>query len=396
MLTDGVSITPRPSPISSSPGANAHGLDDTAPTRPSKSPTPAAVPANPAAISVFWRNLLASRSAASEETRTPSVAAVKITPVLIALKWRSVWRNTETTNDTSISRSHWRFWVTMPTFEVRFLNSSTESNASLPALSRELMNRKKPARNASPIATNTISSVTLVSACKIPKTRQNMPTPDRIAPTASNARVESGGTGSTTRRPRKMIVTTTRAWNTNAARQLIPDVMTPPMSGPAAAPMPPNPLITPNAFARDSIEVNAIVVRMYTGGIRNAVPTPWNTELPRMRIPSPGAIALKTVPIPYSIRPPRKHRFRPQRSVNLLQGIMRTAMITRNSVMQVCTPFTSVCRSWLMSLIITFMFDPAKLQMNCASASGAMNARAEPTQLAVANPVCLGVALTLR
>jgi hypothetical protein len=28
-----------------------------------------------------------------------------------------------------------------------------------------------------------------------------------------------------------------------------------------------------------------------------------------------------------------------------------------------------------MSLIITFMFDPAKLQMNCASASGARNLR---------------------
>jgi hypothetical protein len=30
-----------------------------------------------------------------------------------------------------------------------------------------------------------------------------------------------------------------------------------------------------------------------------------------------------------------------------------------------------------MSLIITFMFDPAKLQMNCASASGAISRRAE-------------------
>jgi hypothetical protein len=38
-----------------------------------------------------------------------------------------------------------------------------------------------------------------------------------------------------------------------------------------------------------------------------------------------------------------------------------------------------------MSLIITFMFEPAKLQMNWASASGAMNARGDPTQLAVAS-----------
>jgi hypothetical protein len=30
-----------------------------------------------------------------------------------------------------------------------------------------------------------------------------------------------------------------------------------------------------------------------------------------------------------------------------------------------------------MSLIITFMFEPAKLQMNCASARGRINLRAE-------------------
>ena len=94
------------------------------------------------------------------------------------------------------------------------------------------------------------------------------------------------------------------------------------------------------------------------------MPTPSNTELPRISTPSVGAIALRNAPIPYSVRPPMKHRLRPQRSVNLLHGIIRTAMITRNSVIVVCTPFTSVCRSWLMSLIITFMFEPAKLQMN--------------------------------
>src|SRR5256885_6599976 len=68
--------------------------------------------------------------------------------------------------------------------------------------------------------------------------------------------------------------------------------------------------------------------------------------------------------MPYSIRPPMKHRLRPQRSVSLLQGIINTAMISKNSVIVVCTPFTSVCKSWLMSLIITFIFEPAKLQMN--------------------------------
>jgi hypothetical protein len=46
-----------------------------------------------------------------------------------------------------------------------------------------------------------------------------------------------------------------------------------------------------------------------------------------------------------------------------------------------------------MSLIITFMFEPAKLLMNCARARGAMNARGEPTQLAVPG-LSRGVALT--
>ena len=72
-----------------------------------------------------------------------------------------------------------------------------------------------------------------------------------------------------------------------------------------------------------------------------------------------------------------RHRFRPHRSVSLLHGIIRIAMISRNSVIAVCTPCTSVFRSLLMSVIITFMFEPAKLQMNWASASGRINLRGE-------------------
>ena len=72
-----------------------------------------------------------------------------------------------------------------------------------------------------------------------------------------------------------------------------------------------------------------------------------------------------------------RHRFRPHRSVSLLQGIIRIAMISRNRVIAVCTPCTSVFRSLLMSVIITFMFEPAKLQMNWASASGRINLRGE-------------------
>ena len=39
-------------------------------------------------------------------------------------------------------------------------------------------------------------------------------------------------------------------------------VMRPPISGPAAAPTPPMPVITPNALARDVMSVKSIVVRM--------------------------------------------------------------------------------------------------------------------------------------
>ena len=69
----------------------------------------------------------------------------------------------------------------------------------------------------------------LVLACKIPKTMKNMPTADKIAPKGSKGRVGSGSTGSSSRRLRKTIVATTRAWKTNAARQLIPVVMRPPI-----------------------------------------------------------------------------------------------------------------------------------------------------------------------
>jgi hypothetical protein len=65
-----------------------------------------------------------------------------------------------------------------------------------------------------------------------------------------------------------------------------------------------------------------------------------------------------------------KQRFRPQRSVNLLPAIISAAIINRNIVIVAWTPWTDVSRSSLMSLIITFMFEPAKLQMNWASASG--------------------------
>ena len=78
-----------------------------------------------------------------------------------------------------------------------------------------------------------------------------------------------------------------------------------------------------------------------------------------------------------------KQRLRPQRSVNLLPGIIRAAMIKRNSVIAVCTPCTVVPRSSAMLLIDTFMFEPAKLQMNCASARGRRILRGDASGLSI-------------
>ena len=108
------------------------------------------------------------------------------------------------------------------------------------------------------------------------------------------------------------------------------------------------------------------------------MPTPSRIELPRINTPRPGETALNNAPIPYTIRPAVKHRLRPHRSVSLPPGIMRAAITSKNMVIAVCTPCTVVSRSSLMSLIITFMFEPAKLQMNCASASGTRIFRSDP------------------
>ena len=89
-----------------------------------------------------------------------------------------------------------------------------------------------------------------------------MPTADRTAPNASKGRVGSAGIGSAIRRLSRTISATTTAWKTNAARQLIAVVMRPPISGPAAAPMPPSPLMTPKARAREVRSLNRSVVRM--------------------------------------------------------------------------------------------------------------------------------------
>ena len=63
--------------------------------------------------------------------------------------------------------------------------------------------------------------------------------------------------------------------------------------------------------------------------------------------------------------------------------------------MQIWTPWTSVCRSWLMSLIMTFMFEPAKLQMNWASASGTSIFRSDEAGTSRAAPLVMSMRSSL-
>jgi hypothetical protein len=94
-------------------------------------------------------------------------------------------------------------------------------------------------------------------------TTRTSPSADSTAPPVSNGRVGSAGSGSLTyRRLSTKITATTTAWKTKAARQLIADVMRPPISGPAAAPIPPIALIAPKARARAATPVKSSVVRM--------------------------------------------------------------------------------------------------------------------------------------
>ena len=80
------------------------------------------------------------------------------------------------------------------------------------------------------------------------------------------------------RRASNTISTMISAWIPNAARHPMVAVISPPSSGPAAAPIPPIALIAPNARARLVISVKNRVVRMYTGGMSSAVPTPSRIE----------------------------------------------------------------------------------------------------------------------
>ncbi len=107
-----------------------------------------------------------------------------------------------------------------------------------------------------------IITQTLLSAARIPETTRMRPTAERIAPPVSKWLVGSGGSGSSILRVSTRITAMISAWKTKAARQLIADVISPPISGPAAAPTPPAALMAPKARAREVTSVNISVARM--------------------------------------------------------------------------------------------------------------------------------------
>ena len=160
------------------------------------------------------------------------------------------------------SSSHWVFWVTRPRLEVRLRNSAVDNSGSWPARSLARTDQKNHTKTKAPTTSRMSISQTLSSAARMPMTIRTRPTADRTAPPVSKGRVGSAGRGSWIRRLSRMIAVMTSAWKTKAARQLMAEVMRPPSSGPAAAPMPPIALIAPNARARELTPVNNKVVRM--------------------------------------------------------------------------------------------------------------------------------------
>ena len=97
---------------------------------------------------------------------------------------------------------------------------------------------------------------------RIPSTTKNRPAADRIAPSRSNGGLAPWMPGSAIRGLRRMIAATTSTCSRNDHRQPAELVMTPPISGPAAAPSPAAPLMMPKFLARDRTSGKATVTRM--------------------------------------------------------------------------------------------------------------------------------------
>ena len=97
---------------------------------------------------------------------------------------------------------------------------------------------------------------------RMPSTRKKRPAAERTAPTTSKRGAGRSRGGSVSPRASQMIVTITMTCRTNEARQPKTVVTNPPMSGPAAAPSPAAPLMTPKYRARVARSAKRTVTRM--------------------------------------------------------------------------------------------------------------------------------------
>jgi len=113
---------------------------------------------------------------------------------------------------------------------MRLRNRLIDSSGSLPARSLARTDAKNHTRTRAPAVIKASVSQRLLSAARMPVTSRMRPTADRIAPPVSKDRVGSGGRGSWTRRLSTTMTAMISAWKTNAARQLIAEVMRPPSS----------------------------------------------------------------------------------------------------------------------------------------------------------------------
>ena len=118
---------------------------------------------------------------------------------------------------------------------------------------------EEQARTSAPATIKISISHRLLSAARMPTTTSTRPRADSTAPVMSNGQVGSGGSGS-------LILRNDHSNDEGLENERSSPAdrggERPPISGPAAAPMPPMALITPNARARDVISVNSSVVRM--------------------------------------------------------------------------------------------------------------------------------------
>ena len=184
------------------------------------------------------RQALARRATTSSR---PTVAAVKITPV---------WIGVVAAHHLQVGRDHERHPHQHQPLDVlgdqaevrRAVAEQRRRQQRLPA--RPLLGAHVTGRTRPAPARRRRSGRASARRCCRPRgcpTRAGPgPTADSTAPPDVERPVGSAGSGSSTCRLSTTITTMTSAWKTNAARQLIAEVMRPPISGPAAAPIPPD------------------------------------------------------------------------------------------------------------------------------------------------------------